>query len=162
MRREIARTIRSLSPAMQRGIDATAYELIVVDNGSDEPVDRDACAELGAPVRWIDIGRASPSPAAALNRGIREARAPLVGAMVDGARLASPGLLRLALVASRLHPRAGTSSERRRSWIQRIRSRCRSMNQSSRSSLDLESSGHIVGPLWPDSRRFRSNALIEI
>jgi hypothetical protein len=103
MARELPRTIRSLSPAVQRGIEAGDYELIVVDNGSREPPAFDA---FGAQVRTLRIQEPGPSPAAALNRGIAEARAPLVGAMIDGARLASPGLLRHALVAAALDDRA--------------------------------------------------------
>jgi hypothetical protein len=102
MQREIVQTVRSLSPAMQRGVAATHYELIVVDNGSGGQPDREACERFGARIRWLNMERSWPSPAAAINQGIREARAPLVGAMIDGARLASPGLLHNALLASRL------------------------------------------------------------
>jgi hypothetical protein len=105
MERELPRTIQSLSPGMQRGIDAADYELVVVDNGSAEPPDRERCEAFGAPITWLRIDDASPSPAAAINRGIAASRAPLVGAMVDGARLASPGVLRHALLAARLHRR---------------------------------------------------------
>lgn len=105
MRRELPRTIRSLSPAMQRDVDAGDYELVVVDNGSSRPPDRAACEAFGARLRWLRIEGASPSPAAAVNRGLAEARAPLVGVIVDGARIASPGLLRHASAAARLHPR---------------------------------------------------------
>ena len=34
MTREFPRTIRSLSPEIQRGVDAEAFEIIVVDDGS--------------------------------------------------------------------------------------------------------------------------------
>ena len=105
MPRQIARTVRSLSPGMQTGIDPGEYELIVVDNGSRQPIDRELCESWGATLRWLRIEDAPPSPARALNRGIAAARAPLVGAMVDGARMASPGLLGRALAASRVHPR---------------------------------------------------------
>ena len=37
MARELPRTIRSLSPALQRGVSAEDYEIIVVDNGSTQP-----------------------------------------------------------------------------------------------------------------------------
>jgi len=46
-----------------------------------------------------------PSPASAVNLGLRAARADLVGVLIDGARMASPGLCRLAYMASRLHHR---------------------------------------------------------
>jgi hypothetical protein len=105
MQRQIERTLRSLSPSMQWGMRADEYELIVVDNGSPRALDREACEAQGAPLRWLRLDDASPSPAAALNRGIAEASAPLVGAMIDGARMASPGLLANALVAARVHHR---------------------------------------------------------
>ena len=42
MARELPRTLRSLSPAMQRGIKADQYEIILIDNGSPErmPLDK--------------------------------------------------------------------------------------------------------------------------
>ena len=38
MARELPRTLRTLSVPYQRGIDSTAFEVIVVDNGSPEPL----------------------------------------------------------------------------------------------------------------------------
>ena len=105
MPRAIVLTLQSLSPPIQRGIDPSDYELIVVDNGSSQPIDRAACERFGSQIRWIAMDEPSPSPAAAANRGIAGARAPLVGAMIDGARMASPGLLRNALLASHVCPR---------------------------------------------------------
>ncbi len=108
MQRELPRTIRSLSPPLQRGVNRDDYELIVVDNGSTQPPDRAACEAFGARIRWLRIDDASPSPASAVNRGLAlaEAVSPLVGVMVDGARIASPGIVRHALLAARVHPRA--------------------------------------------------------
>ena len=91
---------------MQRGVSASDYELIVVDNGSSEPIDRAAAETGGADIRWLRLDDAPPSPARAINLGIEAARAPLVGAMIDGARLASPGIVRGAELAARLDPRA--------------------------------------------------------
>ena len=106
MGEQIARTVRSLSPTMQRGVQPADCEIVVVDNGSSEGIDREAAEAGGGDVRWIRVEDATPSPAPAINLGIRDARAPLVGAMIDGARLASPGLIRAAILAARLDPRA--------------------------------------------------------
>lgn len=103
---QVVRTIRSLSPRIQREVNRDGYEIIVVDNGSPRPIDRAACEQWGAPVRWLVVDDAPPSPARAVNLGIAEARGPLVGVMVDGARLASPGLLRAAELAAKLEERA--------------------------------------------------------
>ena len=105
MERELPRTLHSLSPAMQRGIEPGDYELIAVDNGSVPPLEP-VTAPGSIKTTWLRIDDAPPSPAAAVNLGIESARADLVGVMVDGARLASPGLLRNALLASRLDERA--------------------------------------------------------
>lgn len=103
---QVVRTIRSLSPGSQHGVEREDYELVVVDNGSPEPIDRAACESWGADIRWVRVEDAPPSPARAVNLGIAEARGSIVGVMVDGARLASPGLLRCAELGARLGERA--------------------------------------------------------
>lgn len=110
MARELPRTLRSLSPSMQRGVGRDDYEVIVVDNGSRVPWDRESCADLGLRLTVIDVPDATPSPSAAVNLGIAAAQGELVGVMIDGARMASPGLLSLALTAHRLHERAVIAS----------------------------------------------------
>jgi glycosyltransferase involved in cell wall biosynthesis len=105
MARELPRTIRSLSPAMQRGIHPRDYEVILIDNGSTQPADE---AELSRVLPGLVIHRlasATVSPVPAINFGLTLARGDLVGVWIDGARMASPGLLATALIASRLHAR---------------------------------------------------------
>src|SRR4051812_35623024 len=96
MARELPRTLQTLDPAYQRGIAAGDYEVIVVDNGSSEPVDPELVARFGGSLRLIRLDPAPPSPARAANAGLALAAAPLVGLIVDGARMASPGLLATA------------------------------------------------------------------
>ncbi len=102
MRREIPRTVRSLSPPYQRGIAPARIEIIVADNGSSEPVDPVWFDGVAADVRLIRFPSGNPSPCAAINAGIAAARGALVTVLVDGARLASPGLLTRGLEAMRL------------------------------------------------------------
>jgi glycosyltransferase involved in cell wall biosynthesis len=110
MERELPRTLRSLSPAMQRGIKAEQYEIILIDNGSPAPMPLDRFPTYGAQVSCHWIENASASPAAAANFGLKQARGRLIGVMVDGARLASPGLLTTALLAEQLDERPVISS----------------------------------------------------
>ena len=102
MSRELPRTVRSLSRPYQTGLEQVDYELIVVDNGSPEPVDPAWFEDLGVDVRVVHLDPAPPSPARAANHGLAAAAAPVVGLIVDGARMASPGLLRTALLGTKL------------------------------------------------------------
>ena len=110
MTRELPRTILSLSPAMQKGIKADQYEIIVIDNGSPEPMPLDSFPAHGAQIYRHRLETSSPSPAAAANFGLNRARGRVKGVLIDGARLASPGLLATALLASRLDERPIISS----------------------------------------------------
>jgi Methyltransferase domain/Glycosyl transferase family 2 len=105
MARELPRTIRSLSPTMQRDIEPGDYEVILIDNGSTQTCDEDElrCLLPGLVVHRMQNATASPVPA--INFGLAVARGDLVGVCIDGARIASPGLLSKALAASRLHRR---------------------------------------------------------
>lgn len=103
MGREAPRTLQSLALPYQTGIAAEDYEVIVVDNGSPIPLGEAAIRAYGSNFRYRYIKNALKSPAAAVNLGVALSRAPVVGICVDGARIASPGLLSTALSAFRLH-----------------------------------------------------------
>lgn len=105
MRRELPRTVASLSPPYQQGVAPGEVEIIVADNGSTDPVSRDWFAP-DAPVSVIRVDDGGASPCRAVNRAVARARAPLVAVCIDGARMASPGLVALALDAARIHPEA--------------------------------------------------------
>jgi hypothetical protein len=105
MARELPRTIRSLSPAMQLRIRPEDYEILVVDNGSSPTIDGRALSAWGENVHVTRVADPCISPASAINAAIAQARGDLIGVMIDGARIASPGLLSNALAAARLSPR---------------------------------------------------------
>jgi hypothetical protein len=104
--REAPRTLMSLSASYQRHIGPDEFEVIVVDNGSDPPFDADILAQLEGNFRLIRIDPAPPSPVHAINRGLSEAKGEIVGVMIDGARLVTPGLLHFARHGARLYDRA--------------------------------------------------------
>jgi hypothetical protein len=101
MPRELPRTLRSLLPPVQALPEGLRVEVIVVDNGSSEPVRGPADGSW----RVLRPDRISRSPARAINQALAEARGELVGVLIDGARMASPGILHHAWLASRLHHR---------------------------------------------------------
>lgn len=106
MARELPRTIQSLSPPYQRLKPSLRVEIVVVDNGSRVLPDGGALAAFGAAVRVLRCSQVSPSPVCAVNEGLAATRAPLVGVWIDGARLASPGLVQACVEAAHRHPRA--------------------------------------------------------
>ena len=106
MPREAPRTLLSLSADYQRHIGPKDYEVIVVDNGSTPAVDPKIFADLAGNFRLIRIDSASPSPAHAVNRGAAEARGKIIGVMIDGARMVTPGMLHFARHGAMLYERA--------------------------------------------------------
>jgi glycosyltransferase involved in cell wall biosynthesis len=104
--REVARTLHSLSAIYQRHIHPDDYEVIVVDNGSNPPLNHDLITGLAGNFRLIRIDPAPPSPAQAVNRGLAESRGEIIGVMIDGARIVTPGLVHFARHGARLHPHA--------------------------------------------------------
>jgi glycosyltransferase involved in cell wall biosynthesis len=105
MARELPRTLRSLSPAIQRNIDPRDYEVILIDNGSTQPADEAELCRILPGLIMQRMPDATVSPVAAINHGLALARGEIIGVWIDGARMASPGLLATALSASHLHAR---------------------------------------------------------
>lgn len=107
MRREAERTLFSLSPAYQRGVDASDYEVLAVDNGSSEPLDADLVRAWGGDgCRHLVHETDSPSPCRAINAAVEQTRGELVTCVIDGARILSPGILAASLAIARAfaHP----------------------------------------------------------
>jgi glycosyltransferase involved in cell wall biosynthesis len=101
MRREAPRTLFSLSPTYQRGVEADDYEVIVVENGSTAPLSKDEVQRIAPSFSYRWHGTSSASPAEAVNLGVELARAERVAVCVDGARILSPGIVRYMLAAFR-------------------------------------------------------------
>lgn len=110
MSRELPRTLRSLTPDHQTDIAARDYEVVVVDNGTPGGLDPSLGDDFDGALRMLRVDDASASPAQAANLGIGAAVGDLVGLIIDGARLASPGLLSTALKGARAADRAVVAS----------------------------------------------------
>ncbi len=110
MQREAPRTLYSLSAEYQRGVGPDDYEVIVVDNGSSEPLSAADVEKHGPNFKYFYLKDSSPSPAEAINFGVSQSRARDVGIMIDGARIASPRVVRMALMGLRrfIRPIVGT------------------------------------------------------
>lgn len=106
MKREVPRTVQSFLPPYQTGLSDGDVEILVMENGSPDPIPEAIISSWGPSVRYVNVPDASPSPASALNLGVEMARAPVVCPVIDGARMASPGLLSRSLKALQDHPDA--------------------------------------------------------
>ena len=104
--REFPRTLFSLSPSFQKGISADDYEVIVVDNGSKELPDISSYRESGMNIRLLQVPNPNQSPARAINLGLNASLGKNIGVFIDGARMASPGLLQSAQQALRFSDRS--------------------------------------------------------
>jgi hypothetical protein len=105
MKRELPRTLHSMSPAFQRGINKEDYEVILVDNGSKEPPRREDFAHLDMNLSVYSMPSPTHSPVPAINFGLNQTIGQVVGVCIDGARLVSPGLIAQAQNALSLYER---------------------------------------------------------
>jgi glycosyltransferase involved in cell wall biosynthesis len=113
MARELPRTLRSLSLPYQRGIAREEYELLVVDNGSPNAPEEAEFRHLDAQMRFLPFPDPRPSPVAAINFALQHAQGEWISVFIDGARMASPGLLRTTCQALGTSPRAVVGSRSR-------------------------------------------------
>ena len=112
MQREAPRTISSLLPPLQQCVDGVDYEIIVVDNGSPEPLDLDDMLVASPrPVRLVRVAsnHASASPVACINTAVRDhSTGDWLIICIDGARLVSSHLIRRTTDILARHPDAFT------------------------------------------------------
>jgi hypothetical protein len=106
MAQQALTTLRSLSPAYQRRIDAADYEVIVVENRSARVIDPADVAALPPNFTYVLRDEPGKSPAAAINHGLSLARGDCIGLMIDGARMLTPGVLTHVDMALRITKRA--------------------------------------------------------
>ncbi|MEM9054180.1 MAG: glycosyltransferase family A protein [Pseudomonadota bacterium] len=103
MDREIVRTVESFNAPYQQGMRQDEIEILVMNNSAKDPIPAEIRAEWPSNVRYIEVPNPPPSPARALNLGAKMARGQIICPVIDGARMASPGLLRYGRKALKSH-----------------------------------------------------------
>ena len=98
MRREARRTLYSLSRRHQQPKSGTPYEVLILDHGSTQPLSVDEVESFGSDFRHHYVETTDPSPCKAINRFVLKARYDRVMVLIDGARILSPGIIRLVLL----------------------------------------------------------------
>lgn len=94
MPHQAVNTLYTLSADYQRGVDPDDYEVIVVENASDQPMDALSVAALHGNFTHVYRHEPGVSPVPALNAALAASRGRYIGIMIDGARMVTPGLLR--------------------------------------------------------------------
>jgi glycosyltransferase involved in cell wall biosynthesis len=97
MARAAPRTLQALTSTYQQGVAADEYEVIVVENGSKQPLPAASVEALGDNFHYHYLADPPPSPAYAINFGASRARGDALAIMIDGAHILTPGVLRHAL-----------------------------------------------------------------
>ncbi|HQQ62908.1 MAG TPA: glycosyltransferase family A protein [Pseudomonadales bacterium] len=106
MPEQAKKTLYSLSTAYQHGVSADEYEIIVVENPSSKMLGKEDAEKWGPNFRYFAYPETGTSPVPAMNFGATHARGRMVGVMIDGARMVSPGVVNYIIAAERLHPNA--------------------------------------------------------
>jgi glycosyltransferase involved in cell wall biosynthesis len=103
MRREAQRTLYSLTRTYQQRTNDISYEVVAIDNGSSQPLDKGYVESLGDNFHYVFLKRSSPSPASALNHGVEISNGKLVTLCIDGARIFSPGIIHYSNRSSKIY-----------------------------------------------------------
>ncbi|MGI9600250.1 MAG: glycosyltransferase family 2 protein [Acidimicrobiales bacterium] len=98
------RTIQSLSIPYQQGVVASDYEILVVENESPHMLGADRAERAGPNVRYFAHHDPVPTPVGAANFGGQQARGDMIGLLIDGARMVTPGVVANILAARRIGP----------------------------------------------------------
>jgi glycosyltransferase involved in cell wall biosynthesis len=103
MSREVPRTLESLSIDYQRNIKQKDYEIILVENVSDELLDSKELKKLYPNLRYFLNTKNPSSPSYALNYGLKKSKGRHIAFCIDGARMFSPRILDGILKTSQLY-----------------------------------------------------------
>jgi len=106
MPRQAMNTLYSLSTRYQKNVRSEDYEIIIIENRSPNLLDPEEITQILPNSRYFLRDEEGTSPVHAINFGFQKCSAPMIGLMIDGARLLSPRVLEYALMAQRINHNA--------------------------------------------------------
>ena len=106
MSAQAKKTLLSLSTQYQRGVSEGAYEVIVVENESSDNLTKEDVLQFGSNFRYFRRQETRPSPVFSVNFAASQAKGEMIGVMIDGARMVTPGAVSWIIAARRLSPNA--------------------------------------------------------
>jgi hypothetical protein len=106
MSRQAENTLRSLSSKYQRNVSEGDYEIVVVENRSDDLLGEERARAAAGNLRYFLRDETSQSPVSSLNFAFEASKGEFVCLIVDGARMVTPRVVEYGLYARRLmdHP----------------------------------------------------------
>ena len=106
MPRQLSNTLYSLSVPYQRDCRQDEYEVIVLENKSDNNLPASEVAHLPPNIHYHLREETSPSPVNALNYGLTLSKGHVIGLIIDGARMLSPRVVSTVLSCYRRNPKS--------------------------------------------------------
>ena len=106
MPEQAGRTLHSLSPTYQEDVEEGDYEVIVVENRSNNNLSSETLKSMPANFSYHLRVETEPSPVHAINFGGSLAQGNNICCMIDGARMVTPGVVKNLLNASKMNPDA--------------------------------------------------------
>ncbi|GAB5452697.1 MAG: hypothetical protein Hals2KO_30250 [Halioglobus sp.] len=105
MPQQAQNTITSLLPSYQVDVSAADYDVIIVENRSENLMSPEFLRTMPDGFRYFLRDESEPTPIHAINFGIEKARGKHVCVMIDGARVLSPGIVKYMLLAHQISDR---------------------------------------------------------
>jgi hypothetical protein len=104
MPRQAMNTLYSLSAAYQRNADPSDYEIVVVENNSDQTINTAELKNLEGNFKYFLRRELGVSPAPAINFALEKCRGEMIGLIIDGARMLTPRVIAHVLSTRKIFP----------------------------------------------------------
>ncbi len=106
MPEQAERTLRTLLPDYQTGVNDGDYEVVVVENKSGNVMSEEFLDSLPSNFRYFLRDETKPTPVFAIEYGASVATGENICLMIDGARLLTPGVVGQVVHGHRIHKNA--------------------------------------------------------